>query len=149
MQQTENLKLNLIETGDPISPAPINENAEKIEAALTSGLAAARAEAAAGDAALDARVQVLELHKFVCGTYIGNTFSYGGSQIIDLGFTPAAVVVSSISTRSAGAGICVQGHPVSVVEIVANGFKVTNYSDEGVSSSANAKDYKYSYIAFV
>ena len=34
MQQTENLKLNLIETGDPISPIPINENAQKIEAAL-------------------------------------------------------------------------------------------------------------------
>ena len=50
MQQTETYKLNLIETSDTFSPAPLNENAQKLESALT----AARAEAAAGITAGDA-----------------------------------------------------------------------------------------------
>ena len=50
MQQTETYQLNLIETSDTFSPAPLNENAQKLEAALT----AARTEAAAGIAAGDA-----------------------------------------------------------------------------------------------
>ena len=36
MQQTKNYKLNLIETSDTFSPAPLNENAEKTEAALAA-----------------------------------------------------------------------------------------------------------------
>ena len=50
MQQTETYQLNLIETSDTFSPAPLNENAQKLESALT----AARTEAAAGIAAGDA-----------------------------------------------------------------------------------------------
>ena len=37
MQQTEKLKLNLIETGDPISPVPINENTQALDG-LVAGL---------------------------------------------------------------------------------------------------------------
>ena len=36
MQQTQNLKLNLIETSDPLSPAPLNENADTLDAALAA-----------------------------------------------------------------------------------------------------------------
>lgn len=39
MQQTEHLKLNLIETGDPMSPAPLNANAQALDA-LVAGIAA-------------------------------------------------------------------------------------------------------------
>ena len=34
MKQTNQYKLNLIESGDQFSPAPLNENAQKVEAAL-------------------------------------------------------------------------------------------------------------------
>lgn len=34
MKQTENLGLNLLETADLLSPKPLNENAEKVDAAL-------------------------------------------------------------------------------------------------------------------
>lgn len=37
MQQTEQYQFNLVETGDAFSPAPLNENMEKVEAALGSG----------------------------------------------------------------------------------------------------------------
>ena len=36
MQQTDKYKLNIIETSDPFSPAPLNENARTLEAALAA-----------------------------------------------------------------------------------------------------------------
>ena len=74
MQQTEKYKLNLIEKTDTFSPDPLNENMEKVEAAIT-------AEAAA----LDQRLQVIEAHKIAIGSaiYAGNT--------VHLGFTPRAL----------------------------------------------------------
>ncbi len=68
MQQTQTYKLNLVEGEDPFSPLPLNENAEKLEAAIS----AARADAAAGDAALDQRVTVLEAKLMVVGSYTGD-----------------------------------------------------------------------------
>ena len=51
MQQTDKYQLNLIEPSDTFSPAPLNENAQKLEEALQGGLTAATAHADAGDAA--------------------------------------------------------------------------------------------------
>ncbi|MBD5083586.1 MAG: hypothetical protein HDT33_00570 [Clostridiales bacterium] len=104
MQQTETYKFNLIEASDKFLPAPLNENMEKVEAQLD----AARAEAAAGDAALDARVSVLETHKMVTGYHAGSGF-------VDLGFTPIAVFVTSDNgvgfacpTRGMAMGLSIQ-----------------------------------------
>ena len=37
MKQTNNYQFNLVESGDTFSPAPLNENMEKVEAALGIG----------------------------------------------------------------------------------------------------------------
>lgn len=42
MKQTENFKLNLIDRDDTFSPDPLNENMEKLDAALGSGGTTAR-----------------------------------------------------------------------------------------------------------
>ena len=46
MQQTPTYKLNLIETSDLFSPNPLNENAQKLEAALAAKADAAQSAAA-------------------------------------------------------------------------------------------------------
>ena len=86
MQQTQTYKLNLIETSDTFSPAPLNENMEKVETQLN----AIRDAVAAGDAALSDRVTVLEGHKVAAGTYPGDGESY---QFVPLPFTPKVVYV--------------------------------------------------------
>ena len=113
MQQTETYKLNLIETSDTFSPAPLNENAQKLEAAIAAGDAAEAAARAAAVAALDQRVSVLELHKCVVGYHVG-------SGTVDLGFTPAAIIASGYS----GHGLVLQGFPLSAgLQIVEGGFE--------------------------
>ena len=139
MQQTENLKLNLIETGDPISPAPINENAQKIEAALTSE-ATARQTA---DAALDSRVTALELHKIVLGSYSGSS----AAQTIELGFTPKFVITQALSySLGPRLSLCSdlmpdRGNPH--FRIIEGGFTVSG-DQPYVNSSSNT----YIYLAF-
>ena len=64
MQQTQNLKLNLIETSDPLSPAPLNENTSTLDAALAD---------------VSQRVVSLENCRLVMGRY------ESGQKIIDLG----------------------------------------------------------------
>ena len=64
MQQTKTYKLNLIETSDTFSPDPLNENTEKLEAEVSAEAAARQSS----DAALEARVTVLEARRFVAGT---------------------------------------------------------------------------------
>lgn len=56
MQQTTKYKLNLIETSDPFSPAPLNENAQKLEGALSAETAA---RTAADTAEAQARAQAV------------------------------------------------------------------------------------------
>ena len=128
MQQTQTYKLNLIETSDTFSPAPLNENMEKVEAGISAEAAARAAETAA----LDARVTVLEGHKIATGTYSGNAPS-GNSiwQSIPLGFTPIFVYIQTI-----GGSV-----PVSVVSggrhnyllIEEGGFKVQNSWNQSTS----------------
>lgn len=101
MQQTNKYKLNLIERDDVFSPAALNENAQKVEGALEAVTAHAdagdRAEAAAR-AVLAQRVTALEAHKMVVGSYTGNGDSSNG-QTINLGFTPAAVLLCTYATQ--------------------------------------------------
>ena len=74
MRQTENFGLSLIETADMLSPKPLNENTEKIDAAL-----AAQAEAIAGKLMM------------ATGSYTGS-----GTRSVTIqtpGFTPKALIV--------------------------------------------------------
>ena len=130
MQQTETLKLNLIETGDPISPAPINENADKIEAAI-------QAEAAAR-AALEQRVQVFEAKKFVYGTC--SATSEGCT--VELGFTPIAVLIHHLKGTDGSTALAVAGQPdAGGMSITENGFTFT------VGAGYNIRAGYYTYVA--
>lgn len=114
MQQTDKYKLNLIETGDPLSPAPLNENAEKTEAALE---------------AHTARITALENCRIMVGQYCGT----GGleEQIIDLGERPVAVLAgfytANIMYSMLAVGDAVlYGVKHKALKIVDNGFWVTD-----------------------
>ena len=148
MQQTQNLKLNLIETDDSLSPAPLNENMDKLEAAITAESETRQTETAA----LDQRLQVLEIHKAVTGTYQG---SYGEvQQTIELGFTPAAVFIAcQQKTYTVLALLDSPGYTstrAADITIVPNGFLVGFDLKLGFGGGAfNNHNTLYHYIAFV
>lgn len=156
MQQTEKYQLNLIEKDDVFSLDPLNENMEKVEGALSAatahadaGDAAVTAAFQAADAALDQRVQVLELHKFAYGSYTGNAEGYGSSQFIELGFTPVAVIVSNLNITTHVLDVALADSPASsVIQIQPGGFKAWYKVTGNSSQSASIKDYKYEYLAF-
>ena len=125
MQQTQNLKLNLIETSDPLSPAPLNENASTLDAALAD---------------ISQRVVSLENCRLVMGRY------ESGQKIIDLGERPLAVMVTGIGSENVRMGF-VTGDNTTIsqnsvdLQIVENGFQTG-----GHLYSSNAY---YCYIAFL
>lgn len=115
MQQTTQYKLNKPEADDPIAVAPLNENADKIEAAL---LAEAQARAAAdqaeaqtraaahqaetqarasADNALAQRVTALEGRHIVMYTYTGDGST---DRFFPLGFTPTGGIYRNLSNNS-------------------------------------------------
>ena len=99
---------------------------------------------AAESAALSRRITALEAHKFACGTYTGNTTTYGGSQTIKLPFTPKAVIVA------AGVNISLADKPTKTVKIVSGGFTVYYMINQEArqTESANTKGNVYTYLAF-
>ena len=119
MQQTETYQLNLIETSDTFSPAPLNENTQKLESQLRAVGAALDTKAAADDHAdLDARVTALEAHKVVAGTYTGN----GTTATIHLGFTPIFVIAEPFNNFPR---MAIRGHEGGGLSIVEDGFQVS------------------------
>lgn len=155
MQQTAKYKLNLIEKSDTFSPDPLNQNTQKVENALSAATAHAdagdKAEAAAR-AALAQRVTALEAHKMVVGTYTGNGSTTDG-QTINLGFTPAAVLLCNYNTQNfhmlteenyvAGSSL---GTILYYTRIVEGGFWTKTGSPYGIWNAQNAK---YHFIALV
>ena len=131
MQQTERLKLNLIEQTDVVDPQPINENMEILEGELA-----------------DLR-QSFPVKHMALGVYSGN----GGSQTIELEFTPAAVLVfnRSLNAQTANqAAFAVADGPAYVrttvgLEIVANGFAVTQ--EAANNNGVNLSSTKFHYLA--
>ena len=122
MQQTETYQLNLIETSDTFSPAPLNENTQKLEGIIAAGTSAEAQARADADAALDARVTVLEGRKIVAGIYIGNGAS--ATATIHLGFTPIAVIAQPPNNFPR---MAVQGTGSNdIIKIVDGGFQVTS-----------------------
>lgn len=129
MEQTETYGLNKPGPDDALSPAPLNENADKLEAAL---------------AALTARVKTLERTHYSCGYYIGNGSS---PRTISVGFTPSAVLLHRASIGTSASALAVYGSPAKSsgsirLEIVSGGFKV-NGTDFNSSSTGSY----YHYIA--
>ena len=119
MQQTTKYQLNLIETSDAFSPAPLNENAQKLENAIAAGDQAEAAARAAGDAALDQRVTALELHRIVVG------FADSSSNMKSLGFTPKVVITLNGNSLS----IALENFEHYGVKIVEGGFQHSGYFD--------------------
>ena len=136
MQQTQNLKLNLIETSDPLSPAPLNENTSTLDAAL-----AALDETAAD---LTQRMIALENCRMVAGWYQGNGDNNGIT--IDLGERPLAVMVMGRNSYYSYVGFVTGDSTTNSqnsvdLEIVDNGFQVGGY--------LNGSNSYYCYIAFL
>lgn len=142
MQQTEKYQFNLIEPSDKFSPDPLNENMEKVEEALA-------AKTDAGDhAALERRVVSLEGSHIAAGTYVGVTNSADNSpQFIDLGFTPAMVVASLGSGKTAvlvrSGGTWAAGAFAPAMTLTEGGFIVCN----APNLELNIKNKEYPYIA--
>ena len=125
MQQTQNLKLNLIETSVPLSPAPLNENADTLDAALAD---------------VSQRVVSLENCRIVMGRYDS------GQKLIDLGERPLAVMVMGRNSYYSYVGFVTGDSTTNSqnsvdLEIVDNGFQVGGY--------LNGSNSYYCYIAFL
>ena len=103
MQQTNQYKLNLIESGDHFSPIPLNENAQKVEDVLknqsdalntlqaqhTQDIAALQTQLAQGIGTLTASAL-----KIATGSYTGtNTYGSSNKNTLAFDFTPKLVFV--------------------------------------------------------
>lgn len=141
MQQTNKYQLNLIETSDPFSPVPLNENAGILEAQLARLDGADAALEARADG-LEGRVTALEVHKMAVGNYVGNKgFSDSSWRTFELGFTPILVIVQlATSTRCS---IIAKNQVHTSLAIIENGFQVRNVD----SAEYNYSSYKYFYFA--
>lgn len=132
MQQTQKYKLNLIESSDPFLPEALNQNTQKVEDVLKEKMEGPVAE-------LDARVTVLEAHKFACGIYTGNYIPSRTpeEQFVPLPFTPKAVIVCK------GREVCtyIEGYLLSqYLYAVQNGFRA------GILINGNGEP--FSFFAF-
>lgn len=132
MQHTETLNLNLIETSDPFSPAPLNENTLALEAAL----GALRADLDSTGISLADRVTALEGRKISVGTYHGT----GSTVSIRVGFTPKVVLVTY--PRMGTCALAVTGSTIGFVTITSGGFDVRNGSGS-LQFSGTSDTYHY------
>ena len=114
MQQTETYKLNLIESSDPFLPDALNENTQKLEEVVSEKL---------GE--MDQRVTVLEATKLVAGVFKSTNIP---NDIIELGFTPEAVILSDAHGANQVCFITKAGSYVGNgnVVVVENGFQLVN-----------------------
>lgn len=138
MQQTDKYKLNLIETSDTFSPEALNENAQKLEAALE----AVRAEAATGDAALDQRLQVFEAKRFAFGTYLPSVTTFN----VSLGFRPRVVFILAAGVTRGGA--LFDGVSHSNGHITDDGFSITGHGGGSNNGTALNAAGTFAYVAF-
>ena len=138
MQQTSKYQFNLVEGSDDFSPAPLNQNMEKVEEEL-EGI----------EESLATVMESVDGHKIAVGSYRGS----GGTKNVNLGFTPVAVWIhnrridSTLGTHSAvavtGSAAHEQYGTSTMVTIIENGFQVI----DGTNSSMNSSAYTYNYVA--
>ena len=150
MQHTDKYNLNLIEISDAFSPDALNENTRKVEDVLAAQAAAEAAARETADGALDQRLTVLEGRRLVVGTYTGNGNTAG--QIIDLGFTPAAVLLGKDGN---GLYLLTPDNPglypmlPPYLQIVEGGFRVTYNQTSYADGGWNLGNQKYYFIALL
>lgn len=130
MQKTETYKLNLIELDDAFSPQPLNENAQKLEDALSGAVDA-----------LDRRVAALEAHRLVTGSYTGSGSS---SKSVPLGFDPVLVLIHNSKNSSPFGGLVLPSRAVrnnfrDIAKLVPGGF--------AVADDFNQENIVYNYFA--
>ena len=139
MQQTEKYQFNLIETSDTFSPDPLNENAEKTEAAL----AETDTRLSAASTALDQRVTVLEGHKarMAVGTYIGNG---AAARTFPVGFTPKFVIIKRVENGLTW--MTAENYPYKD----SNGGVLVQFVENTlwIGQTVNVNGYTYHYIVF-
>ena len=133
MKQTNQYKLNLIESGDQFSPAPLNENAERLETALADGL------------------------KIAVGNYKGtNVYGAGNPNRLTFGFQPMLVFVSRTNTAFYGGMPWLRGTSRGLPNISPNQREVALnweenglswYSDTNAMYQLNTGDVEYAYVA--
>ena len=128
----------------------VADEAAARKSAVAAETAAREKAIAAEAAARKSAVTALERHKFACGTYTGNTETSGGSQTIQLGFTPTAVVLPALVSGSSIVAICLTDKPYNVIKIVPGGFTVYHLPNTTAiyNSSANRLNTQYTYLAF-
>ena len=125
MQQTDKYKLNKPGVDDPMAIGPLNENMDKVDAAL---------------AGHEQRVVSLENCRIVMGRYDS------GQKLIDLGERPLAVLAMGRGSDYSYTGL-VTGDSTVVsqnsidLKIVDNGFQVGGYLSGG--------NVYYCYVAFL
>lgn len=137
MQQTEKRGFSIIETSDAFSPQALNDNTRKIEAALDAHEAAVKEVTDA----LENRVVLLEGFKFAYGHYVGN----GSTQIIQLPFTPVAVLVHLASQGASCAAVKGESSMNYLLQLLDSGFKVSHV---GSNTTINFVTGIYYYFAF-
>lgn len=123
MEQTETYGLNKPGSDDPISPVPLNENADKVDAAL---------------AALAARITPLETSRYKFSTYKGT----GTKVTVSVGFKPSVVIVACATSQPGITGLAIAGSSLKCTNgnlaIVSGGFEAS-----GVNFSTNGQTYNY------
>ena len=133
MQQTSKYQFNLVEGSDDFSPAPLNQNMEKVEEEL-EGIAESLATV----------MESVDGHKIAVGSYRGS----GGMKNVNIGFKPVMVIIVNQflqATSNYLCGMAVTGEAVknNVLTITETGFKVVH----GANASMNNTLYDYNYFA--
>ena len=147
MQQTENLKLNIIEGGDAVSPEPINENMALLEAAIEEKGSAIEAVAASlGSGGKTCRI--------AWGSYVGtDTYGPSGPCSLTFDFRPMVVMVRvnqfrnhSTFIRAATSGETTYASGSALVASWGD-HSVQWYSTESAIIQNNFQGYTYHYVA--
>ncbi len=162
MRKTKDLKLDLLEPTDPVSAAPLNANAEAVDAAVTADRAsnaAIAAELRGAVAALTANLGGGGHNCRICwGSYIADGTSGEAHPVrLSFPFTPVLVVVGSkeYAHTTGWPTVLVRGLDTSHGCNAANADLTVTWRSKGVSwysdNSTNQNNWKgkiYYYVAF-
>ncbi|MDE6260550.1 MAG: hypothetical protein K2M42_06775 [Oscillospiraceae bacterium] len=125
MQQTKTYQLNKIDMDDTFSTAPLNENMDKLETALSL------MEGANG--ALGRRIAALEKLKIAVGSYTGSG-SAESPAAVQVGFRPKAVLIQE--ARPSGDCYMTTDAGIGNVTLTDTGFIASGFF-------ANARIFNY------
>ena len=129
MQQTSKYQFNLIDSGDTFSPAPLNDNMEKVEEAL-----------GAVDTALDEKIALAmtalgsggQTARIVYGSFAGTGYT---SKTISFEFKPLLVFLTDPAVTSNSVTVATLIRPISTNNAVTKVVWTDNSVTYGNSSS--------------